>query len=404
MTLLTPPGYLQGGTYSAKLLRMYDVTAPAVPDLASAFSARQGFYSGRVPTATNPSGMDVLMGACAGIVQNTFVASAGDYRFVNDAAVQVTPAASSPTLNRHDILGFQVKDHFYDGSGLNTIIPAVVQGTNSAGTPADPALPASFIPVVRAVINAGVTSPTLQGLQVRTVNDGGLLPVADAAERTAITTPWDGMQIYRRDRDWAEIYDGAAWRVVTSPAVCSSTADRDSAITSPWNGMLAYTADTGKMWHRHAGGWREYPAVPLAQMRQTVTQTLLDAVFTDITFTTEDWDTFAGHSTSVTTARYTGTHAGVYDLAGGIAFTANASGVRIAQWAKNGTALPASDSSSPSLGAGAATRLVARPYQVFLNGTTDYVTLQGFQDRGGSLDTISSGAAACSMTVGYRGA
>lgn len=255
MTVLTPPGYVQGGTYSAKLDRVYIGTLGMVPDLAASFSARQGFHTGRVPAVANPSGMNVTIGACSAIIANTFASASGDYLVANDATVQVTLAASSPTQNRHDIIGIQVKDNLFDSSGLNTAVPAVIQGANSAGTPSDPALPASFIPVARAVVNAGVTSPTLTLLTRRTTVDGGLLVIADGTERAALT-PYDGQLIYRQDRKQLEHRDSSAahWRVI-GQAVASSSADLTSGVTNPYNGLPAYRTDTGLTYHYDGVGY-----------------------------------------------------------------------------------------------------------------------------------------------------
>lgn len=266
MTVLTPPGFTQGGTYTAKLDRIYNVTLGNTPNLGATFSARQGFFNGRVPVVANPSGMNVTMGACGAIIANTFASASGDYLMANDATVQVTSAASSPTLNRHDIYGFQVKDHIFDSSGLNTVVPAIVQGSNSAGTPSDPALPASFIPVVRGVINAAATSPTLQSLVRKTAAEGGLVRIASATERAEIT-PHDGLQIYREDRDWVEIHDGTAWRV-QGIGVCATQVDRDAAITNPYNGQFAFTTDWTTLWVRRAGVWERYPRGLIARSRR----------------------------------------------------------------------------------------------------------------------------------------
>lgn len=266
MTVLTPPGFTQGGTYTAKLDRIYNVTLGNTPNLGATFSARQGFFNGRVPVVANPSGMDVTMGACGAIIANTFASASGDYLMANDATVQVTSAASSPTLNRHDIYGFQVKDHIFDSSGLNTVVPAIVQGSNSAGTPSDPTLPASFIPVARGVINAAATSPTLQSLVRKTAAEGGMVRIASATERAEIT-PHDGMQIYREDRDWVEIYDGTAWRV-QGIGICATAADRDTAITNPVNGQFAFTSDWSTLWLRRAGVWERYPRGLLVRSRR----------------------------------------------------------------------------------------------------------------------------------------
>lgn len=246
MTVLTPPGYVQGGSYTAKLDRVYNTTTRAVPDASTQLRARQGFYTGRAAVYANPSGWNVTMSACAGIVANTFASNSGDYELANDGTVQVTLAASSPTLNRQDIVGFQVKDHLFDGSGLNSAVPAIIQGANSAGASADPSLPASFIPVVRAIVAAGSTAPTFQSLVRYTTNDGGAVRI-DSATIRAELTPFTGLRIYRADRGWHETYDGTGWRV-EGVAVCASTADRDSAVTNPKSGQLAVTTDLDILW------------------------------------------------------------------------------------------------------------------------------------------------------------
>lgn len=250
MTVLTPPGYVQGGTYTAKLDRIYLATLGNIANLGATFSARQGFFSGRVPVYANPSGMNITMGACGAIIANTFASASGDYLMANDASVQVTLAAASPTLNRYDIIGFQVKDNLFDSSGLNTAVPAVIQGANSAGTPSDPALPSSFIPVLRAVVNATNTSPAaLQSLIRKTASDGGLLRVANLAERAEIT-PYQGLMIYREDKLWTEIHDGTAWRVQGNPSV-TNLAD----ITDPLSGQRAYHATNRDLYVYDGTAW-----------------------------------------------------------------------------------------------------------------------------------------------------
>lgn len=332
----------------------------------------------------------------------------GEYIATLDADKTIDILTGNPahaTLVRNDLIIAKQSDTYYsDGSTAFSV--QRVLGTAGAG---DPSLTAHPDCILLARVRVAALATTITNAMIDDLRPswvvalGGLLPVKDATDRATLTA-WDGLQIYRRDRDWVEIYDGTGWRV-QGIAVCTSTADRDSAITSPYNGLLAFTSDTGKVYQRAGGAWREFPAVPLAQMRQTVVQTLSNVTFSDITFTTEDFDTYNGHSTSVTTARFTAPAGmtGVFEFAGGVAFAANATGIRLTQWAKNGSALPASDAGTPSFGASAAARVAARTVQVHMVGGSDYVTLQGFQDRGGDLDTFSSGAAASSMTVKYIG-
>lgn len=219
MVLQTPPAFLQAGTYSALSDRLHLVTAVSQRQSGFASSARGGFYPDRYPTYSNPSGMDWAVGACAGVIANTFTADGGEYRFINPSTSTGTFAASSPTLNRHDILGFQVKDDFYDSSGLNEVVVAVIQGTGSAGAPVDPVLPASFLPVARAVINATVTTPTLQDMRTRTVNSMAILPVADNTERATLGTMPAGFTVWNIAAQRHEVADGAGgWTALPGAA------------------------------------------------------------------------------------------------------------------------------------------------------------------------------------------
>lgn len=219
MTLQSPPAYLQAGTYTALSDRLHAVTTLTQRDPTVAHRARQGFYPDRYPTYSNPSGMNWSVSACAGVVANTFTSDGGDYRFANPSNVTGSFAASSPTQNRHDILGFRVRDNFYDALGFNDVIPTVVQGANSSGAPVDPVLPASFIPIVRAVINANVSSPTLQDLRTRTVNSMAVLPVASGAERTALGSMPAGFTIWRLDTLRHEVANGVGgWSALPASA------------------------------------------------------------------------------------------------------------------------------------------------------------------------------------------
>jgi len=258
MTLLTPAAYNQGGTYTALLDRQYLVTTTSQRDAATNHAARQGFYADRFPAYSNPSLMNWTVGPCAGVIQNTFASDAGDYRHANPSNVSGTFAASSPTLNRNDILGFQVKDNFYDSSGLNSVIPVVIQGTGSAGAPVDPTLPASFIPVLRAVINAASTTPVLQDLRARTVPSAAVLPVDTVAQRTALGSPHNGFTIWRTDNLVHEVADGAgAWRV-TDLIMGSSNADLVTKVTTPYSGQLAFRTDLGRYarWNTTLALWQ----------------------------------------------------------------------------------------------------------------------------------------------------
>lgn len=136
---------------------------------------------------------------------------------------------------------------------------------------------------------------------------------------------------------------------------------------------------------RDAGNF--FLSVPVFEGRQTVAQSLGNNATTAITLDTEDIDTDNGHSTATNTSRYTAATSGRYQLSGGISFTANATGVRTVALLLNGTVINGSD----VFALGTATddmRLPARTLTAFMNGTTDFVEIGGFQNSGAGLNTV----------------
>ncbi len=137
---------------------------------------------------------------------------------------------------------------------------------------------------------------------------------------------------------------------------------------------------------------------PICQLRQTVVQSLTNNTWVSLNFDAEDEDSAAGHSTSSNTSRYTAQYAGWY-LCGGVAsISFNATGVRGARFAINGTAHNASRALIPAIGATFGDGVAAPGTLLFLN-SNDYVELQGFQNSGGSLNTEVAVAAQSAMSV-----
>lgn len=348
MAVLSPPGYLQAGVYSALLDRVYLNTAPTLRNfLSSTISAKAGFWPAKLPTYAVVSGMDVAIGPCAGLVANGFVSGGGEYAVANPTATQVTLAGSSATLNRNDIIGFYVRDNFYDASGFNQVTVAVLQGTNSAGAPTDPALPPSFLPVARGVVSAGATSPVLQGMISRTVPEGALLQIGTDAERTSLGTPYYGYPILRTDQ---------------------------YGLLQVWNGT----------------NWWSAPNPPYLHMRQTIAQSIPNNSFASLVFDLggEDLDNFNGHVSGGTASRYTCQRAGVYLFAGSYAPAVNATGIRLTRWMVNGAMLLGSGSTPVIANTGGfAAVSLAKTVIVRLN-VGDYVELQALQNSGAALNTL----------------
>lgn len=177
MTILNPSAFLQAGSYSALSDRMHLTSCRFLPigTSTTATTARGGFLMGQSNRMANfnMSVWDVTVGPFNAIVENTFAAQAGEYLVLNTSNTVVSVTASSPTTNRIDIVGVRVQDAFYSGA-LNQGDVVVVQGTPTAGVPADPALPASFVPIVRVTVNANSATGVLTDLRKRTAPLGSV--------------------------------------------------------------------------------------------------------------------------------------------------------------------------------------------------------------------------------------
>jgi len=124
---------------------------------------------------------------------------------------------------------------------------------------------------------------------------------------------------------------------------------------------------------------------PIAELRQTVAQTLTTGVWASVTFDVEDKDSVSGHDTVTNNSRYTAVYAGWYQCSGGVGFVVNATGIRGTRWSVNGTALNGSQTSEAPTTVTAA-QWTPRTKQIYLN-VGDYVELQAFQSSGGNLNT-----------------
>ncbi len=137
---------------------------------------------------------------------------------------------------------------------------------------------------------------------------------------------------------------------------------------------------------------------PIAELRQTVAQSISNNVDTPLLFDTEDNDSANGHSTSVDTTRYTAVYPGWYELAGGVGFSANTTGIRTARWYVNGSALAAGVVYVLPITGGLSTVFTARTKKVYLN-IGDYVELCILQTSGGALNTAVTSVEQSSMSI-----
>ncbi len=216
---------------------------------------------GAVTATGTPDGF-VHVAPAALVIQSSRAANGGAYTLTWDATVDINvlATAANATNPRNDLIIAHTPDTFYGDANSTPVVRAVV-GTPS-GSPADPSLAAfpDAVTLARVRVNASATTITNANITdlrpVHTVAVGGLLPTATATTRNALTGLYDGLAIYRRDRDWVEIYDGAAWRV-QGVAKVSSFADL-SAVTSPFTGQVAAIGD-GTQYRYDGTAWRHDP-------------------------------------------------------------------------------------------------------------------------------------------------
>lgn len=127
---------------------------------------------------------------------------------------------------------------------------------------------------------------------------------------------------------------------------------------------------------------------PAASYQQTSGQSLTSGSVTPITWPTPVLDLYGGYSAGTPT-RYTGQVAGYYLISGSVSVAPNATGNRIAEIHKNGSGSAVVQGAVPAAGAANSTTVPVTGF-VFLNGSTDYIELDGFQSSGGPLSTTAS--------------
>jgi hypothetical protein len=143
----------------------------------------------------------------------------GHYHGYNDASVNLTIGASSPTQSRIDVIVARVLDQVYSGAS-NLWELFVVAGTpGSPGT--KPTIPANATEL--ADIAIGINATSITGANItRTAKvvglRGGILPVTSQAERDALSPLFAGLVVFRLDTLGIEFYTGSAWSTVSKDA------------------------------------------------------------------------------------------------------------------------------------------------------------------------------------------
>jgi hypothetical protein len=133
---------------------------------------------------------------------------------------------------------------------------------------------------------------------------------------------------------------------------------------------------------------------PIFSAAQTSVQALANGAFVAVTWPTPAYDPYGGYAAG-NPSRYTPTAPGWYFAIGNIGWASNATGGRVAEICKNGSANVVNQVAAGN--AGAAFNTVAGVVSlVQCNGTTDYFELYSDQNSGGPLNSV---IAVTSLTV-----
>jgi len=137
------------------------------------------------------------------------------------------------------------------------------------------------------------------------------------------------------------------------------------------------------------------PAATLVQVAALTS--LTSGTWGAIGFDSSTFDNYGGHSNSTNNSRYTIQAAGKYLVGGAVAFTGTSTNARGAKVMKNGAVIQG----PYSLHAATTTRSMSESSAGFIVPCSvgDYLELAGFQDTGGSLNTLISSDQASFLTV-----
>jgi hypothetical protein len=194
---------------------------------------------------------------------------------------------------------------------------------------------------------------------------------------------------------------GLAWRQNIGLTTCTS-----ATRPAPTPGATIFETDTNLRWHGiNVAGvdyWVPETGAVVLRVRQTTVQSIADSLQVPLTFQTVEHNPYTQWNAGAPT-RFTPTFPGWFHATGAAGFAANATNYRAVNWAKNGAYL-ASGGAQVLNAATFIQAVVARPAQVYLNGTGDYLELTAVQTSGAPLNTsVANAHHASSLAVSYAG-
>lgn len=139
---------------------------------------------------------------------------------------------------------------------------------------------------------------------------------------------------------------------------------------------------------------------PIATMYQANPQTIASGGEVAIALDSTSFDSYNGHSNVTNNTRYTFQVAGMYLVAGLVAWSPNATGIRAASLRLNGTTdVIASQVILQTVSTGGINCNVPTRTAVIQVNVNDYVELMGTQTSGGNLATQTGSPNQCGLSV-----
>lgn len=177
MALVSPPSWLQAGSYPAESDRQIQQALYATTGIIG--------LSSLAVTQNSPAGMSVRVAAGWAAIVGTTQANMGTYVSYNDATTTLTVTTADPTNPRIDRVVVTVRDAYYTGA-FNDVIFQVLAGT-PAGSPTAPAVPANSISLATIAVGAAVTQINTANITDTRTEVTTNLPVGDITGVTAGT-------------------------------------------------------------------------------------------------------------------------------------------------------------------------------------------------------------------------
>lgn len=184
---------------------------------------RQGVRPGGTQLQVSLSGSDILIAPGVCYIDPAWNSEQAGYWVAFPVQLTRGPLVAADVSDpRLDRVWARVWDHDEDSSGLRTADVEYQAGVADP-SPTAPAVPQGALALGRISVPAlGQGSPVVIDERVYTAAPGGVLLVADAAERDALVDPYPGQQVHRLDIGRPEFWNGVKWlppgeyRVVTT--------------------------------------------------------------------------------------------------------------------------------------------------------------------------------------------